>query len=254
MPEDEKVSDGTDQPEAPPEGETPEDQPQAPETEAGTEGGEKPPTDEEARFTHATFTKLTQDYAARFRAQEERNRILEEKLDQVLAIRAENEPEPEMAANPLLEKALHGSKLVKTLTERNAALEKKSATLEQTVEHLARSAAAQAVAAQFPDLKDDMPAFLAWARDRVPVIQSGLMGDAEIVAAFRHSHPAKRASRPASGAAQVRPTKVETASRSPGQPKSLDAALAAKGITNPTFEDKIREAANRAEKKVAAEG
>jgi len=140
------------------------------------------PSEEEVRFTQAAFTKLTQDYASRFRS-------LEEKIEQAFAspgrAKVEEEPQEEL---PQVEKVVRGTRAFRELAEQNK-------TLQRTLAAVSEVALTQALTGQFPELRQDMPKFLEWVRavpGRASMIQAGALSDVAIVAAYRAENPGSK--------------------------------------------------------------
>lgn len=189
--------------------------PEQPETPAKPEVTEEEPL----RFTQASFTKLTQELAEERRARQS----FEEKLDAVLASRDSRPSEEEpVVENPVVEKALRTSRFGREILQQNEALKK-------TVQSMAEIAVTQGLAVQFPDLKDEIPQFIAWVKavpGRAGAIQSGALGsDDEIVASYRAKHPAKRRATQANPAVPKPSPRVEGASAPRGVSRDIRAKI-----------------------------
>lgn len=240
MPDENEIPE-TDQPETPA---AEAEQPPAPEPEEPktTSETEEAPTEERPFDSQGAYTKFTQRVADRFRS-------LDERLDRVVAAMEGRgkAPEPE-SGNPQVDDILSKSRVVR---EQRQEIE----ALRAQMSAVGAQAATQAILTQFPDLKEDLPTFLEWAKNKPALLQAakeGTLSDKEVIAAFRASHPAKASKTRAASSESRKPVpKVEGEPRPAGTSRDPRQVLRERGIARPTLDQVFDEAASQARRELA---
>jgi|SRR5262245_9020391 len=205
-------------------------------------------SEEEVRFTHAAFTKLTQDLA------EERKRSarLEERMNEALANLpgSRREVPEETPENPQVEKIVRGTKAYRDLASQYDSVVKQ-------LRGLSSLTAEQVFTSRFPEIKEELPEFSAWVEavpGRVEAMQAAGLKPEQVIAAYRTEHPAKRGKGVSKPPPKV-PPRVETSSVPRGTIRDIRDKIREGGrIGRISAEEAFDTAVNEARRELKASG